>query len=164
MKSSKKPKDIVEDSIQSPESSDSDDSVLEKTKATLKEKKPYIMTEARKANMEKMRLARNANVEKRRELKQVDDDKKNAEKSLADTMLEKKTKKTQKETKVIKTIQVELSESESESESEVEIKEKIVKKPRKKAVERTKKIVCDSDSESDEEPVQRSNTPNYVFV
>ena len=163
MKSSKIPKDIVEDSIELPESSDSDsENVLEKPKIT-KERKPYIMTEARKANMEKMRLARNVNVEKRRELKQVDDDKKNAEKDLADKMLEKKTKKTQKQTKAIKTIQAELSESESES--EVEIKEKIVKKPKKKVVKRTKKLVCDSDSESDEEPVQRSNNAqNYVFV
>ena len=76
MKSPKLPKDTVEDSTKSPESSDSDDSVLEKKKPTLKEKKPYVMTEARKANMEKMRLARNANVEKRRGLKQIDDDKK----------------------------------------------------------------------------------------
>ena len=47
------------------------------------------MTEARKANMEKMRLARNAYVEKRRGLKQIDDDKK----SLADKMFEKRPKK-----------------------------------------------------------------------
>ena len=76
MKSSKLPKDTVAISTESPKSSDSDDSVLEKKKPTLKEKKPYVMTEARKANMEKMRLARNANVEKRRGLKQIDDDKK----------------------------------------------------------------------------------------
>ena len=69
MESSKLPKKTVEISNESPESSDSDDSVLEKPKATLKEKKPYVMTEARKANMKKMRLAINANVERRRGLK-----------------------------------------------------------------------------------------------
>ena len=75
-------------------------------------------------------------------------------------MLEKKTKKTQKQTKAIKTIQAELSESESESEVEI-----VVKKPRKKAVRKTKKIVVDdSDSEYDDEPIKRSTTPNYVFV
>lgn len=157
MKSSKLPKNTVEISNDSPESSDSDDSVLEKPKASLKEKKPYVMTEARKANMEKMRLARNVNVEKRRELKQIDDDKKNAEKSLADKMLEKKTKKTQKQTKAIKTIQEELSD-ESDSESEVEI---VVKKPRKKVIKKPKKIMVD-DSESDDEPIAKRS--NYVFV
>ena len=44
MKSSKLPKDTVEISTESHESSDSDDSVLEKPKATLKEKKPNMVS------------------------------------------------------------------------------------------------------------------------
>lgn len=157
-------KSTNEDSKESTEAveyfSESDgDSVLEKPKGkTIKEKKPYVMTEARKQNMEKMRLARTLNLEKRRELRQVDEDKKNAEKSLADKMLEKKTKKTQKQTKAIKIIQAELSDTDSEEEEEVEV---VVKPKKKVAKKKTVKKVLVSDSESEDD---RHTPVNYIFV
>ena len=66
------------------EDSSGNESVLEKPKKTTvaKEKKPYVMTEKRRLNSEKMREARNVNVEKRRELKAIEDLKNTVEKTL----------------------------------------------------------------------------------
>jgi hypothetical protein len=165
MKTTKILTDTVEDPSISPTSSDSEgDCVLEKPKLIVKNKTPYVMTDARKKNMENMRLARNVKVEKRKQIKQIDEDKKTAERYLATKMQEKKTKKTMKQTKAIKIIQAELSDSNSES----EIEEVVVKKHMKKTLKRTKKIVkhCESDSESEDEPAVKnvSNKVNYVFV
>jgi hypothetical protein len=138
MKSAKKLTDTVEDCTVSPISSESEnDSVLEKPKVIVKKKTPYVMTDARKRNMENMRLARNVEVEKRKEILQIEEDKKTAERDLATKMQEKKTKMTVKQTRAIKMIQAELSDSDSES----EIEQVVVKRQAKKSVKRTKKIV-----------------------
>jgi hypothetical protein len=63
MSSKKIPTDIIE-LIPSEVDSSDNDSVLEKQPK--KEKKPYVMTEKRRLNCEKMRLARSVNVDKRR--------------------------------------------------------------------------------------------------
>ena len=64
---------IPKDTDEMQEDSSDNESVLEKPKKTTvaKEKKPYVMTEKRRLNCEKMRRARNVNVEKRRELKAI---------------------------------------------------------------------------------------------
>ena len=83
------------------EDSSDNEIFLEKPKksAVPKEKKPYVMTEKRRLNCEKMREARNVNVEKRRELKAIQDQKSTAEKALVEKLTSKKINKTQKQIK-----------------------------------------------------------------
>ena len=75
---------IPKDTDEMQEDSSDNESVLENPKKTTvpKEKKPYVMTEKRRLNCEKMREARNVNVEKRRELKAIEDLKNTVEKTL----------------------------------------------------------------------------------
>ena len=90
---------LPKDTDEMQEDSSDNESVLEKPKKSTvaKEKKPYVMTEKRRLNCEKMRKARNVYVEKRRELKAIEDQKSTAEKALAEKLIHKKMKKTLKQ-------------------------------------------------------------------
>ena len=112
MSSTKIPKDT--DEMQ--EDSSDNESVLEKPKKSTvaKERKPYVMTEKRGLNCEKMREARNVNVEKRRELKAVEDQKTTAEKALVAKLTHKKMKKTQKQILELDILKDEISDDEEE--------------------------------------------------
>ena len=182
MSSTKIPKDIDE----MREDSSDNESVLEKPKkATVaKEKKPYVVTENRRLNCEKMREARNVNVEKRRELKAIEDQKSTAEKALVEKLTHKKMQKTQKQIKVLEILKNEISDHEEEAVVEKKapkkaVAKKVVKKEvvPKKVVKKTEKVVYESESESesesaDEAPIRRKSAvkqkvtrhPACVFI
>ena len=123
---------LPKDTDEMQDDSSDNDSVLGKPKKTAvaKEKKPYVMTEKRRLNCEKMREARNVNVAKRRELKAIEDLKTTAEKALVEKLT--KMQKTQKQIKELEILKDEISDDEEEV--------VVVKKAPKKAV--PKKVVA----------------------
>ena len=165
-------REIPKDTDEMQEDSSDNDSVLEKPKKTTvpEEKKPYVMTEKRRLNCEKMREARNVNVEKRRELKAIEDLKTTAEKALVEKLTHKKMQKTQKQIKELEILKDEISDDEEEV---VVVKKAPKKAVAKKVVKKTKKIVYESESESeDEAPARRKSAvkqkvithPSCVFI
>lgn len=131
----------------------SDDSEITKPKST-KEKKPYVLTPARKAQFEKARQIRDENREQRKQDKDADikihDDIKN------DLIRKKELKAIRKKTREMKAI-VDKS-SEISSEDEIIIKTPKTKPPKPPTYK--KKVVYESSSEessdeSSEEVVQK---------
>lgn len=132
----------------------SDDSEITKPKSIAKEKKPYVLTPARKAQFEKARQIRDENREQRKQDKDADikihDDIKN------DLIRKKELKAIRKKTREMKAI----VDKSSEISSDEEI---IIKTPKLKAKPPTykKKVVYESsssessDESSDEEVVQK---------
>ena len=127
----------------------SDDSEI--TKPKTKEKKPYVLTPARKAQFEKARQIRDENREQRKQDKDADikihDDIKN------DLIRKKELKAIRKKTREMKAIVDKSSEISSEDEI-------IIKKEKKKPPKPQKKKVYESSSEessdeSSEEAVQK---------
>ena len=142
----------------------SDDSEITKPKSIAKEKKPYVLTPARKAQFEKARQIRDENREQRKQDKDADikihDDIKN------DLIRKKELKAIRKKTREMKAI-VDKS-SEISSDEEIIIKTPIAKanfsqgqKLKAKPPTYKKKVVYESsssessDESSDEEVVQK---------
>lgn len=155
------------------DSSSDDDSVIEATKesksATIplldkpaKTRKPFVMTEARKASIEKMRAARGANVETRREAKDVEKAKVDAGRALLQKLKDKKKKKTQREIEELAHLQDEISSDEEEEEEENVPKPKAKAAPKKKPA----KVVCySSDDESEDDvPKPRKKQPVNIVI
>ena len=126
------------------------DAVNETAKTTKagKAKKPYVLTDARKAQFEKARLKRMENVQLK---KQNDEEKYSKYEDLKINLELKKEKKLKKQKE--KELIALLAETENISSDEENIIVKRInpkkeKKPKKKPV---KKVILDSDSESDTE-------------
>ena len=132
-----------------PYDSDSDSSssvslVITKPTKPVKEKKPYVLTPARKAQFEKARIIRDENRAKNKQIKE-EANKKHEE--LKNDIIRKKELKTiRKKTREIKAL-VETGNSSSEEEQVI-----IKTKPKKK------KIVYVNESSSDEEIVIKKKT------
>ena len=138
----------IEDDVSSIELKE-ENVIVEKTK---KEKKPYVMTEARKAAFEKARLKRDENTKLRKaQQKQLQDE----QEAIKNAVIEKRNrsliKKNKKEIKKI--IQNEDLLSSSSEEEEIIIKKKHPKK---------KVIYIESESEEEEKPPKYDiKTPTY---
>ena len=160
-----------------PESESDDDSVLEATKSStgrltqslvslgdttaspkpaplkakpvkpVKEKKPFVMTEARKASVEKMRLARGANVESRRVAREAEKEKGDAEKALVQKLKAKKAEKTQREIAELEHLQAEIS-----SDDAALVAPKRAKKPKKVVYYSSS---SDSEQSEDDRPARK---------
>ena len=130
----------LEEIIQPANDEVSDDSEITKPKST-KEKKPYVLTPARKAQFEKARQIRDENREQRKQDKDADikihDDIKN------DLIRKKELKAIRKKTREMKSIVAKASEISSEDEI-------IIKKEKKKPLPKKKVYVSSSEESSDE--------------
>ena len=111
--------------------------VITKPTKQPKEKKPYVLTPARKAQFEKARIIRDENRAKNKQIK--DDENKKHEELKNDLIRKKELKTIRKKTREIKAL-VETGNSSSEEEQVV-----IKKKPKKK------KIVYVTETSSEEE-------------
>lgn len=112
-----------------------------------KEKKPYVLTDARKAQFEKARAKRMENVEQ----KKKEQDEKNKEYNEKKQLLEQKkdAKMKLKQAKELKKLEEEVED----------IEEVIIKKSKPKK----KRIVYVEDSSSEEEIVVKKNKPKQEF-
>ena len=117
-------------------------------------KKPYVLTEARKAQFDKARLVRQSNIESK---KKIQDEKDEIYNNLKADLLKKKDKKNVKKQK--SQIKKLIEEVESDSDEEIIIKK--VKAPKKKI------IYVESDESEDEEIIEkpkRKDKPKDVVV
>jgi hypothetical protein len=131
----------------------SDDSEITKPK---KEKKPYVLTPARKAQFEKARQIRDENREQRKQDKDADikihDDIKN------DLIRKKELKAIRKKTREIKSIVAKASEISSEDEIIIKTPKLKTKKPptyKKKVVYESSSDESSDESSSEEEVIQK---------
>ena len=116
----------------------SDEGIQKKTKP----KKPYVLTEARKAQFDKARLVRQSNIESKKKIQEEKDEIYNNIK--ADLLKKKDKKNVKKQKSQIKKL---IEEVESDSDEEIIIKK--VKAPKKKI------IYVESD-ESEDGPYSRA--------
>ena len=129
------------------------DEGIQKTKGG-KEKKPYVLTEARKAQFDKARLVRQSNIESKKKIQEEKDEIYNNIK--ADLLKKKDKKNVKKQKSQIKKL---IEEVESDSDEEIIIKK--VKAPKKKI------IYVESDESEDGEIIEkpkRKEKPKDVVV
>ena len=128
----------------------SDEGIQKKTKP----KKPYVLTEARKAQFDKARLVRQSNIESKKKIQEEKDEIYNNIKKDLEKKKDKKNVKKQK-SQIKKLIE----EVESDSDEEIIIKK--VKAPKKKI------IYVESDESEDGEIIEkpkRKEKPKDVVV
>jgi hypothetical protein len=122
------------------------DEEIQKTKGKTKEKKPYVLTDARKAQFEKARQVRQANIEAK---KKEQEEKDALFEQIKRDLEKKKDKKHAKQQKS----QIKKLIEEVESDSDEEIVVKKVKAPKKKI------IYVESDPSEDEEDIIEKKKP-----
>jgi translation initiation factor 4G len=143
---------------------ESSDSEIEKGKPK-REKKPYVLTEARKAQFEKARLKRQENLKAKRELEEAA--KKQAEEKLhvydeikKDLQVKKEKKQRKQKAKEIKQIMQELSSEESEgSDCDAEHAEQALRALIAKKTKREKHYVPEHDKVPQEFPTKHGHVP-----
>ena len=143
----------MEDSKEIKEIEEVSDEGIQKTKGG-KDKKPYVLTDARKAQFDKARLVRQSNIETKKKIQEEKDEIYNNIKKDLEKKKDKKNVKKQK-SQIKKLIE----EVESDSDEEIIIKK--VKAPKKKI------IYVESDESEDEEIIEkpkRKEKPKDVVV
>ena len=117
---------------------------------TKKEKKPYVLTPARKAQFEKARLVREDNIARKNAIRDEEAEKHELVKN--ELLRKKEIKSNKKKEREIKHLIVSESETESSSSEEAPVIIKKVKKPIKKT--KKKVYVSCSEEESSDESVE----------
>ena len=123
------------------------DEGIQKTTKAIKEKKPYVLTDARKLQFDKARLVRQSNIESKKKIQEEKDEiYNNIKKDLERKKDKKNSKKKKNEIKKL------IEEVESSSDEEIVIKK--VKPPKKKI------IYVESDDSEEEEIIQKVKVKN----